>query len=1337
MSTYIEPPNANSARQATHSIRGYDYQAITASLAWIALPEDGKLYLEVAEDYAQLIGDVLSTTQVKDTRASGSVTLNNSDVRDAIAAFVDIAARNKNRQIEFRFCTTSSVGGEVPASLRPEGIPGIQYWERAQSGLVKVGPLRDLLMQLRYSASVHEFCRCRDDAQLLRDLVLRIHWDCGKPDANALREELAQRLTVLLRETFQVPASEVPRVVDGVIYRVIRKSALSKTHERVLTRGELYQVIDDATSISVPRVDIGRILSLQRANIVGAVGLESDLNLLIDPTSFNRVVDGSQVPVPNNLIPRKRIVAAVVGVLKSASVCQVFGATGSGKSMVCRSLASEFERGLHWVDFRHALHPEAQALLNDVRVMLADIGPSTLILEDLNCIEDAAVQTALGRLIVAARNVDSQIVITSYRRLSPTIIEDLALTSDCTIECPYFEKEDSSALVDAFGGDSETWGRVAHIAGAFGHPQLTHAFIAGMATRNWPIEEMQQVIAQGFTSADLEATRNAARKNLITRLPGTTRELLHRLTIIFGPFTRSLAVNIGGMPPAINSPGECFDQLLGSWIEIVSNNLHRASPLVQKLGHEMLPEEEQRQVHKKIASELLKERTVDVQRFDAILLHSLAGKAQQCLARLAQLVITADEETTRKISGHVVAIRLLQVSTPPFPSDIFTSVTLRLAQFKLLVVSGLTDHSRDVVVALLREVRNLPEELPGPYLEALVLGSVLSTVGIANQVENWVALLCRFQNLRSIDDADGSKAEDSVDSYPVLAGLFNIGIYGLGSVEKLERIFHDLAELKDQERLDILTPLESDAPHYAAMIQGPWTMEGQLSSLKLEQAVASYKRMGDLAKGWGNRNLSAQCYIAASEILAGNLGDTNEARRVLDNSLVSLGDQLVLHVAIANLCHRTGRHDEVVQRYKELEGSISDSPLVDGLFPFREAAISAAHRSDWQRAGDWFLRAKETVRSQERPKLASLGIGLVADAAVARYHGGDVSAALLLLRGALVELDDLDPDSELQASYCHRIVRHTILWVKGKEFGENVEIEGGPLVMTPGLNSNPEPLPAISSLPLGDITYSWYMLAEIEVTAGLDEGIRDALLQRTAEKQIPAAELILRVHTLQADISRQDALSFSHHLFDFVAITAYVFDSSEQPIIREFSATDALWETIPDLPLEGPFDDVVEGRARHAILAYGIKSLVIGEPLGILRLRDVLEAELSYDYPGKSLFNDWERLDSDDLDSKIAEVLHNRTNKKSPPPRQLWIDGYLLFHWCAQSHFRKALFPYLAIWLKDQWSLVVQHQRFRLIKPSITGAAISLMLQEQYSDDQQFMQMLIAATAGAVGITLG
>ncbi len=76
-----DAPQGDVARQAVAALRGYAFQLYGSVLALLELKEGEDLFLEVAEDYAVVAQDALKAVQAKETRASGSVTLNTAGVK--------------------------------------------------------------------------------------------------------------------------------------------------------------------------------------------------------------------------------------------------------------------------------------------------------------------------------------------------------------------------------------------------------------------------------------------------------------------------------------------------------------------------------------------------------------------------------------------------------------------------------------------------------------------------------------------------------------------------------------------------------------------------------------------------------------------------------------------------------------------------------------------------------------------------------------------------------------------------------------------------------------------------------------------------------------------------------------------------------------------------------------------------------------------------------------------------------------------------------------------------------------------------------------------------------
>ena len=231
-------PAGDVARQAVASLRGYAYQVLAAALAWLDIDENGRLFLEVAEDYAAIAGQALRAVQVKDTGGSSSVTLNSASIRKAVTAFVDLVERNPDLRVDLRFFTTSEIGTENDPADRLGGMSGLEYWKKVGAG-ADPAPLRTMLESDRFPESVREFSKARDDAALRRDLIGRIRWECGRPDFEMLRQELEARLVVVGRDRFHLPATEARMLADHLVYRVLEKSIVNTPQDRCL-RGRTF-----------------------------------------------------------------------------------------------------------------------------------------------------------------------------------------------------------------------------------------------------------------------------------------------------------------------------------------------------------------------------------------------------------------------------------------------------------------------------------------------------------------------------------------------------------------------------------------------------------------------------------------------------------------------------------------------------------------------------------------------------------------------------------------------------------------------------------------------------------------------------------------------------------------------------------------------------------------------------------------------------------------------------------------------------------------------------------------------------------------------------------------
>ena len=1328
-------PKGDPKREAVNSLRGYAYQAMAATLAWIDIGENDHLYLEVAEDYAKIAGHAIKAVQVKETKKSGSVTLNSKSVRNAVATFIDLVKRNADIQVEFRFFSTSKIGKERPATKRPAGIAGLEYWRKAATDkTLALSPLRTILESDKFPNFVKEFSKARDDKALRRDLIERIYWDCGKPDFSTLRQELEKRLVVVGRDRFLLSAEEAQQLVYPLVYRILEKSIEEKTQNRVLTRAELYKTIEETTQVqvSLPRTAVKDLLLNVSAGSVVALGKNLAPTSSLSLTQIDWFIDGTSLPAPKGIIPRVTVESAISKALGNFGAGILAGGSGLGKSIVSKRIAIVRNDAFFIVDFRNSSVEETCHRLNMIFGYIGSLPSSLLILEDLNHIEDSGVVLSLTRVVQALRRRRREVIITCYRKPSLKTLADLGLGDGCAVNCSYFSNEETRALVLEYGGDPDIWGLFAHAMGAFGHPQLTHAFVIGTATREWPTEEIKEIFDHGLSSEDINAARETARRNLVSALPQGTRNLLYRLSLTVGRFERSLALTIGNISPRVSQAGECIDQLVGPWIEPVGKNLYKVSPLASQFGYQMLSVDEQKRIHKTIAVQMIKKGTVDITDIDVIMMHATAGKSTDVLTSVVAKVLSSDHRTLEVSAEHILFFRYLQTDKPAYPEDPLVSAMLRLAQLRLAAAAGEAKRVSEIATVFLNETSEIENE-PRRLLEGSAMSILLSTVGIANYIDDWISVLRRFNaTVEAGDFLEDLQTDDMSDSN-FLGLLFGIGSADISSVKRLESIIDQLDELDATERSLLLKPAHKMFSDYSTFINGPWIIEQDHDDFDAEDAAARYQRMAKKTKRWQIRPLSLQCSVAQAVILDEYLNNKKNALAVLEEAVSAMGPDQILSRTMAKIYWRHGEHGKVIKIIRNIEDYVGGNNLGERAFALREAAISAAKCGEWQQSEKWFRDAQSAAEVVEGGNMEVMAVALGADSAVAAFEAGHLDKALERLAEAVSALADINPEMTLRAAHCHRVIRHTVLWMKSRIDGTDVKIEGEPIKMEPGICSNPSPLPAIQEHPLGHIDISWYMLAEVETTAGLDLKIASTLEDRLAEGAIPAMEVSLRMRIIETDISRFDAVRFAAHFKSYVQTDAYFLKNRDQLLTRPNPLVPQRGK-IPKLDTNASATPEVEWAAKNAILAYSLSAVFANHPGAVAELKTALENQFTGSFPGKLLFEE-DQVSRNQLDQVVAKITRELLRSNHVIPEEFWLAGLRFLEWVNISRFKHILAPRLAAWQRFGWKRILTEESFRLRAPQITIPAIEEVLKIP-TDDRSFVASLLLTTSQAVGTRL-
>ena len=843
-------PRGDPAAQAIASLRGYAYQLYATALAWLDLRSGQELYLEVAKDYAIVAENALRAVEVKDTQAS--ITINLQDVRDTFDSFVDLVERNPGREVSLRFLSTSSIGQERNTAHRIGSEGALNYWRRAAAG-ADVAPLREVFSRLDLTPRVRAYIDGRNDAALRTEFLRRLYWHCGRPDLGDLKSELETALVAYGSERLQLPSAECGRLGAVVLQHVL--ATVVKPLPRRLVAGDLLSVLDDATRVSLPRRavdDLVRGLAGQLAEQAGAAqtSVLGELRVL-DPER--------EIPLPVSLAERRTLVEDILGCVNRNGVAFVTGGTGLGKTILVR-LSARLQGGTWYVvDFRDASAAETAERLHQTIAGLSSASPSGIILDDLNEVEDALVRRNVNRLILALKRRDALCLITAYREPSARALSELGFDLSTHVPVPDMTVPEVGELVTATGGDANIWARWVHVGGAFGHPQLVQALIAGLRSRAWPHEALQDL--KNFSPiAEVETEQRLTRQRLVAAVPDDAKSLLYRMSFFIGRFNRSLVLTVAGLAPTIRHPGEQLDALIGPWVDQAAQDELRISPLLANAGKEVLGTGEQQALHHAVANAILEPRELDITKANAAFLHALLGKAEFALTKFGNSILIAKPSVRRMLPDWMTGLRLHRTDQPIYPDKPFLSGLLRLGQLLLLLEKQDFSMIGKCWSALCNEIQRETGVKARERFELVVVSKALVHSEFARAVPSWIDVILRFDELSDRRPegrrlmASMSQPVDGRPSPTPVGIFFATQALGLAKVADLGAAFDRLDKLKPEQRRKLFADVFEMPNDYSLLVNQAWLEEHKQGNIDWLSCAQSYARMAEQARSWATAN---------------------------------------------------------------------------------------------------------------------------------------------------------------------------------------------------------------------------------------------------------------------------------------------------------------------------------------------------------------------------------------------------------------------------------------------------------------------------------------------------
>lgn len=1299
-------PSADACRQAIHALRGYAYQITAAALEWLDLSERATLFLEVAEDYATVLHDRLDAVQVKDTKASSTVTLNSRDVRDAVHNFVKLTSQNADLQVHLEFFTSSEIATERHSSDNPFPIPGLRYWRQLAKG-GSVTPLRNLLVSDKFSKEVREFVNLRSDEELRTEMLQKIHWNCGKPDYDSLKHEFTERLIVIGKEKFDLSLLDCEKIEPVILNHVLQTSLGKRPEHRILNRASLCRLIDDATRISVDKNTLDHLLKAQQRN--------EGLNPA--PPTLSWISEVHEMPECAALLPRTHLIREAQEKLTAAGICLIVGSSGMGKSHVARHVAGDAGKSYHVIDFRNIQGDEAVSRMAVLISRMGAMNTQNIILEDFNCLHEPRLLVNAAALFSASDRRDIKLILTCYEEPSGRTLSHTGIPPSSVIHCSYLTVEESNQLVRLHRGKPELWGKIAHISGENGHPQLVHAFISGMAARGWPAPDIIEILRNGLSSHDIQDERESVRRYVINGLPEPVREMLYRLSLITGSFTREAATSLGATPPPLNLPGELFDVLKGPWIESLENNHFRISPLAANSGKEVLTPTQQTSLHSDIATYYFKGGAgVDIQDIDKIITHAMSGKNEFILTALSLNLLTADEKIIQYLHSNVSLLRMLPLSTPIWPDNPTVSCALRITQFKIRVLTRDKRQIKACWEALHLELKRAGDNESSRYLKIVALTTVLNTQGIANYLDNWFSLLMELHTHISQSSHPGMFdmfESDIMRAKNVVPLFFAVGIAGMLDIEKLSEIFQFLGAITPALRMHLLQYYQEINPSFSVLVQTVWTEN--TDEYTWRKTVQTYRHLAQTTSQWNLPALTSQCWVAAAMITADKLHDIPASLNILEEASKVNADEMILLLTQVRILAQKEDHAQVCEKMVYLAKEAHKDNPVERVYLLRLAAISASKIEKWNFAEEWFSLSRQAAQEIPLDNMQIMAAGLTADTAVAALKAGNVTRSLEQIASAMEQLEKIDHESSLHAYYCHQVTRHVVLWMLSVIEDEYVVVDNKPIVMISGCCSNPAPPEAIRQKEYTPLMMAWYMLAELDIVANTKLGLINKITPRFKDNYIILPELGLRKHLLmQAMLDLREDI-FAKSAYDFVTCWNYI-SVLQKTCGFSLDPVNPVWETIPPIGKKATPDNI-QALDRLLITFFTVAACK-NHPVNLAALKDSISRYFGEASAESCLLSRLEKGRGPELQMLLCLVNIGHGNMRTP--MHYCLTGIHALIQARKSYNRKELIPLIAQWQRYIWERLISWNKMNA--PDIVSA-----LNIKNNDEAFLSKLLIAA----------
>ena len=1327
------PLKTNPKRQATDSLRGYVYQIWHSVNAWLDLADDEVLYLEGAEDFEIASGKTATATQVKDTQHR--ITLRSREVKDAINHYWELRANHPGFCVGFRFLTRSKISKEQGSPFG-KGQAGLQLWSRCSGDETAILRISHFLQSDGgISEEIGKFLQMASPQQIYDRLIKPISWETESKEASFVEKSIRDKLASH-GDRYNIPPSYSNDVVNSLL-RVALIVATQK-EKRELTRVRFLEIFEEKTTQRVPIQHLlRRPMPATIEEPFVTVPIEGSYNI---NTQSQSQIQSSIPPLYTDVAPRTALVENVRGTLQTKGFAVIDGGTGVGKTTIAKLTANALGGSWFWVNFTNGDQTQVLGLLQQLAVAVRNHSEqANIVLDDLNLQPNQlrTYEEALGILVYGVLEHGAKLLITSQHRCPGDFIRRLGVSPSEAIHVTNFDVADIVQLAIQLGcpvNQAEAWSKLVQLH-TRGHPRLVHARLARLCKIGWK-EDIKKTILQ--TPPDVLEELEEARQ-LLMDLPIDQREFLYRLSLMPGPFKRDLAVNIGEIEDSITHPGDIFSQLVGPWIDPVSDTYYGISPLLNNAAAQVWSGDKIKKLRAQIANTILRAGNLTKIEAQAVLINSIAGKNETALVAIIHALRSVPIEHWRQLSRDFSWLIFLNTNDGEelISGDFIGNQVFRSLQYR---IAAEVEPETAPKILEIWERETESHSTQSTYLLARknLMGQALMSLQVALPLQQMMRYL---KELISLDDTDAIQ-QIYTNLPPQLEGhirnkasdfsLFFETIVARRPfyASDLNDLFDALDQLEPQYRDKLLANFKNEITESLVWIDGVLLAETEREQPDWTRCLSVFDKVIEKSITWGYPSIAWSASRVKAVISDEQLDDPNRALEDLQAIETRVGLTPMIKATQAGIYLRRDQFRAALDIYERILPSWKSSSEFDfgPLDACRRAGICAAKLNEWEKSASFFVEGAAKAREINDTKKY---ISLYVDAGFAQFKTGDISNCLELLSVALQEFEKIPrDDTDIGYFTLKKLLGYSYAWLAQPT--NTTELVEPP----PGFCSNPDRNPDILEYPNYAIQYGWLHLAQLEYRLDLGVEIFQQAKCLKDRHLFPFLDLSLSILEVQYDFKCKTFGNLPHRMDQLAH--AFVTTMKHEKSGKGIEETGSYTVEIADLDKFASVENIT-ALLVTALLVQISKGADTSEIIALwrikmseLRVKDNFSNSLdlieSMKFGGKNNAATEMRTKEANVENRLAAALAI-VCKFNVSPEDLFYSHLLLTTFISNSQnvwkWEESLFIDIAELLSSQWLQKIKFQAL-LKTPTITVPQIKEACKSSETGKKKIGWILLA-----------